>query len=94
MNCVKKTTYQKDKKKETENLEKQQKKNVHNLGEQIGGVTKWLPPVRRRPEVTQKTYRKKKSFRKIETIKDGLYFVNVETGEPVWNVPADGEIVV
>ena len=56
------------------------------------GVTEWLTD-EEEGKVTQKTHRKKKSFRKIETIKDGLYFVNVETGEPVWNVPADGEIV-
>ena len=40
------------------------------------GATKWLPDAEE-GQVTQKTHRKKKSFRKIETSKDGLYFVNV-----------------
>ena len=56
------------------------------------GATKWLTD--EAGKVTQKTHRKKKSFRKIDTTEHGLYFINVETGEPVWKMPVDGEIVV
>lgn len=38
---------------------------------------------------------KRKSFRKIDdNIETGIYYQNVETGETVWEVPEDGDIVL
>ena len=36
---------------------------------------------------------KRKSFRKIEGDVRGEYFVDVDTGDSVWNLPKDGEVV-
>jgi hypothetical protein len=62
--------------------------------------TQWLSNDDEEDEVTieeqgesKQRNRKRPSFRKLVSDKNEVYYQNVETGEDVWKMPVDGELL-
>ena len=68
---------------------------------EAAGQTQWLSNADEEDEATieeqgesKQHNRKRLSFRKLVSDKDEVYYKNVETGEDVWVLPENGDVVL